>query len=380
MSKRFDLGYGDIKADQTTFPLWFYGIVISTDDPYDAGRIRVRIEGIDNDVSQETELNDPGYTDANKRGLPWCQPLLPKFINVVPKVGETVKVAVHDYRNKKIRREYVGPVIAQQRPPDFIDSPFFPSKWKVEVDFYNGSWSQEPESIDGDWKIYPDKEDIAISGRRNTDLILRNKQNYDEIILRAGKIDYKSIVGNQNNVENNVVGGSFPLNKKNPAYITVNHTLPQRIGQPNQNQQIFPNTLGGDAIKKLNLENDRTHINMVADKLNLISHEGSSKKGFVKKILKGDDILTQIKTENELLHPLVYGDVLWEFMVKMRAFVEGHIHKGSRREPDGDQTKNDLIKWFNDNMGDIKDKESPDGTKYKEIENCRFLSKGVKTN
>ena len=45
---------------------------------------------------------------------------MPKFINVIPKVGETVKIAVFDYRNKKIRREYIGPVIVQQRPPDLI--------------------------------------------------------------------------------------------------------------------------------------------------------------------------------------------------------------------------------------------------------------------
>lgn len=365
--KRFDLGYGNITADKRTFPLWFYGLVVSIEDPYDAGRIRVRIEGIDNDVIQANELNDP-----KNGGLPWCEPLMPKYINVVPKVGEVVKIAVFDYRNKKIRREYIGPVIAQQRPPDFIESPFFPSKWRVEVGSYNGAWSKEAESIDGDWKIYPDKEDIGISGRRNTDLILRNKTNYDEVILRAGKIDYQSILDNQSTQNaTNVLGGSFKLNKKNPAYITINHTLPQTYSTTGA---------GRETSKKLKLEKDRTHVNIVADKLNLISHEGSSRKGFVPAILKGDDILTQLKTENEKLHPLIYGDAIWEFMTKMRAYVEGHIHKGSRREPDGDQTKNDLIKWFNDNMGTLTEKESPDGTKYKEIENCRFLSKGVKTN
>lgn len=365
--KRYDLGWGNMTADKKTFPLWFYGIVISIDDPFDAGRIRVRIDGIDNDIPESVQLNDP-----RKGGLPWCQPLLPKFINVVPQVGETVKIAVFDYRNKKIRREYIGPVIAQQRPPDFMNSPFFPSKWRIEVENYNGAWSQEPESLDGDWKIYPNKDDIGISGRRNTDFILRNKKNYDEIILRAGKIDYKSIIDNQSSQnESNVVGGSFKLNKKNPAYITINHTLPQTYSVT---------AVGRETNKKLNLDKDRTHINLVADKLNLISHEGSSKKGFVTPIIKGEDILNQLKIENEKLHPIPYGDVIWEFMTKMRAYVEGHIHKGSRREPDGDQTKNDLIKWFNDNMGNIVEKESPDGTKYKEIENCRFLSKGVKTN
>jgi hypothetical protein len=42
-------------------------------------------------------------------------------------------------------------------------------------------------------------------------------------------------------------------------------------------------------------------------------------------------------------HPVVYGDILWEFMFLMKNYVEGHIHKGSRREPDGDRNKNDLI-------------------------------------
>lgn len=365
--KRYDLGWGSNTMDKRSFPLWYYGEVVSIDDPYDAGRIRVRIEGVDNDITQSNELLDP-----NKGGLPWCQPLMPKFINVVPKVGETVKIAVFDYRNKKIRREYIGPVVAQQRPPDFINSPFFPSKWRIEVDNYNGAWSQEPEALDGSWKIYPDKEDIAISGRRNTDVILRNKTNYDEVIIRAGKIDYQSIVNNQDTQnDTNVVGGSFKLNKKNPAYITINHTLPQTYADTNSERETK---------KKLNLDKDRTHINIVADNLNLISHEGSSKKGFVTPILKGEDVLTQIKVENEKLHPIPYGDVIWEFMNKMRAYVEGHIHKGSRLPADGDITKNDLIKWFNDNMGSIVEKESPDGTKYKEIENCGFLSKGVKTN
>ena len=365
--KRYDLGWGSSTSDSGTFPLWYYGLVISIDDPFDAGRIRVRIEGIDNDILPAVELNDP-----KEGGLPWCQPLMPKYINVVPKVGETVKITVFDYRNKKIRREYIGPVIAQQRPPDFINSPFFPSKWRVEVSNYNGAWSQEPESSDGDWKIYPNKDDIGISGRRNTDFILRNKTNYDEIILRAGKIDYRSILNNQDTQDNsNVIGGTFKLNKKNPAYITINHTLPQKYAESGAAR---------DANKKLNLDKDRTHVNIVADKLNLISHEGSSKKGFVKSILKGDDILTQIKTENEKLHPLPYGDVLWDFLNVLRPYVEGHIHKASRREPDGDESKNNLIKWFNDNMGNQTQKSNPDGTKYTTIENCKFLSKGVKTN
>ena len=84
--------------------------------------------------------------------------------------------------------------------------------------------------------------------------------------------------------------------------------------------------------------------------------------------------------ENNQLHPLVYGDILWDFLSVLRPYIEGHIHKGSRREPDGDLSKNNLIKWFNDNMGAQVSKPNPDGTSYVDIENCTFLSKGVKTN
>jgi len=365
--KRYDLGWGNVTADQKTFPLWHYGVVVQNDDPSIAGRIRVRIEGIDNDVSLKDQLNEP-----KKGGLPWCQPLMPKFFNVIPKVGEVVKIAMFDYRNKKIRREYVGPVIAQQRPPDFIDSQYFPTKWAVELDSYKGTWSQDSQSFDGDWKIYPNIDDIAISGRKNTDFILRDKKNYDEIILRAGKIDYQSIINNEaSQTKSNIVGGTFKLNRKNPAYITINHTLPQ----------TYASTASArETSKKLNLDKDRTHVNVVADKINLISHAGSQKKGFVRSILKGEDVLTQIKVENEKLHPLIYGDVFYEFMEKLKKYVEGHIHPYSNVPPDPSLATADLLKWFNSNMGKKVDKKSPDGTKYKDIENCGFLSKGVKTN
>ena len=83
--KRYDLNWGTVNPSQMvsdikTFPIWYYGQVVSNDDPFNADRIRVRIEGVDNDVSFTDELNNP-----ESGGLPWCQPLMPKFINVIPK-------------------------------------------------------------------------------------------------------------------------------------------------------------------------------------------------------------------------------------------------------------------------------------------------------
>jgi len=365
--RRYDLGFGDSKGKFSrtiTSPIWHYGIVTSIDDPYDAGRIRVRIygngiDGLDDDTPSLLENND-----FEKGGLPWCEPLLPKYINVVPQVGEMVKIVTFDYRNKKIRRQYIGPVVGQQTPTDLRYSNYNDAKLKVENSSYTSAWSLNAEALDGNWKIYPNKEDVSILGRVNTDLILRDFSYYKEVLLRAGKIDSKSL---SESIKGNL--SPYVLNKKNPSYLSINFT----------NASALQNSTNPE-IKKLNLQNDRSHVNVVADKINLISHLGSSRKGYVRSILKGEDVLTQIKVENEKLHPLPYGDVLWEFLNVLRPYIEGHIHKASRREPDGDITKNNLIKWFNDNMGNITDKTSPDGTKYKEIENCRFLSKGVKTN
>ena len=376
--KRLDLSWGSVTSDELTFPLWYYGIVVSNDDPFNAGRIKVRIDGVDKDITEADQLNNP-----MQGGLPWCQPLIPKYINIVPKVGELVKVAVFDYRNKAIRREYIGPVIAQQRPPDFIESPEFNAKWRIETNNYNGNWNEDPDSFIGDWKIYPDKDDISVIGRKNTDLILRGKINYDEVILRAGKIDYKDILSNAGNQgRSNILGGGFKLNKVNPAYITVNYTTPQTY-ETNTNNNVS-NAAFKDTVNQLNLEDDRSHINLVADKINLISHMGSSIKGQIlggeSGVLSGDNILGQIKTENEDLHPLVYGDVLWEFMNKMKAFVEGHIHPYHGLPPDPSLVTTDLIKWFNDNMGKVVDAKNPDNTTYKDFEGCTFLSRGIKTN
>lgn len=354
-----------------TSPIWAYGIVTSVDDPYNAGRIKVRVngpasDGLDNDISVFSQNLEP-----KEGGLPWCEPLLPKFINVVPKVGEMVKVVTFDYRNKKIRRQYIGPVIGQQTVLDLKNSNFNEANLKVESQAYTTNWSINAAAIDGSWKIYPDKKDIAILGRINTDLILRDEDYYNEIILRSGKIKPDTLNETVKDRKS-----PYALNTKNPAYITINFT--QAAAYQNSN---IPD------VAKLNLKNDTSHVNVVADKINLISHFGSVKKGKITKsngdnmvVIKGEDATTQIKIENDKLHPVPYGDILWEFLSVLRPYIEAHIHKGSRREPDGDITKNNLIKWFNDNMGNQVSKTNPDGTSYTDIENCNFLSKGVKTN
>lgn len=344
--------------------IWDYAEVVDINDPYDAGRIRVRIPVVDNvDTAPQNQL-----LPFEQGGLPWCEPLLPKYLNVVPEVGQLVKIIVFNTNDKKMRRQYVGPVIGQQTPQDLLNSTYDTAKIKVESSGYVGKWSSNPEASDGDWKIYPNKTDIAFLGKKNTDIILRNKGFFDEIQLRVGKINPNTL--------NSTLNSSFKnspvvLNTTNPGYITINFTEASGLQQEGiQNTYNF-----------LNLQKDRSHVNVVADHINFISHLGSNSKGNPPKILQGQNIQQQITVEKINLHPVVYGDVLWDFMRLMRNYVEGHIHKGSRREPDGDKNKNELIQWFNNNMGAASSKPAPDGNgSYVEIDNCTFLSKGVRTN
>ena len=77
-----------LKIDFTRDHIFYYGRVVSVNDPAMAGRIKVRIEPDDKDY--ETD-----------RDLPYCYPLLPKFFNVVPKEGEAVRVIMYTTNKNK---------------------------------------------------------------------------------------------------------------------------------------------------------------------------------------------------------------------------------------------------------------------------------------
>ena len=136
-----------------------------------------------------------------------------------------------------------------------------------------------------------------------------------------------------------------------------------------------------DAYKNLNLQNDRSHVNIVADHINFISHLGSNasknKTEIVNPILQGGNISEQISIENTKLHPVIYGDVLWEFLVLLRAYITSHVHKGpGKTKPDSNFVYENIVKWFDDNMGG----STPNQRSINDFGSCTFLSKGVRTN
>ena len=74
----------------------YHARVIGNEDPKNSKRVKARIEGIDDGVS-----------DTN---LPWCVSLMPNFFFYLPQPDEHVIVMLTNPWNKNFTRFYMGPV------------------------------------------------------------------------------------------------------------------------------------------------------------------------------------------------------------------------------------------------------------------------------
>jgi len=162
----------------------YYGEVVSIEDPTDGGRIKVKVPDLDN----KTQNSD----------LPWCYPLVPKFLHVYPQVGEMVRVFIEDVRYPEKSRFWIGSIISQPQKIGFDSIYTALSTTNMALTLPEKAPSTIP-TADG---VYPLKTDIAIIGKVNTDIILR----INEVHIRAGKHEN---------------GDVLKLNTKNPATITM---------------------------------------------------------------------------------------------------------------------------------------------------------------
>jgi len=254
--------------------VFHFAIVESTNDPFEGGRIKARIKGVDD-----------SKTTGN---LPFSFPMLQKFFHVVPRIGETVMVFTPDPKNTNVDRVYVGPIISQPQRL-YNDPELYTSRSLLDSGYKDPSPS--PSSIPENKGVYPNKKEVAFQGRKNTDIIFKD----NEVRIRAGKF----ITTNN---------GEIPkFNKINPAYIQLKHEA---------------------VIKKENGKSDElgSVTNIVASKINLLTH----KDGAPRFTLDDQDDLIK---EGELLkiledsHQLVFGDKLVQYLKLQRAAFSNHVHR-----------------------------------------------------
>jgi hypothetical protein len=266
-----------VGSDEVNSRTIFYGEVISIDDPIDGGRIKVKLPDLDN----KKNLDD----------LPWCYPIIPKFIHQYPKVGEVVRILIEDIKYPEKGRFWTGSVISQAHKMEYDALISALSTTNMGLLPPDKAISKYPDAKG----VFPNKEDIAIIGRFNTDVVLKNNQ----VVIRAGKHESNDI---------------FKLNKINPAIIDI-------VFEPNKDSNKYES-------KQV----------LLADKIALISHDGNPK-------FKSNSLTTEDRDKifNEG-HPMARADVLVEALNIIRKALLGHVHGYSNLAADKNSIISDLEK------------------------------------
>lgn len=247
--------------------------VLSVNDDKAGLRIKVRLEPEDNNCKYIEDL-------------PYCFPLLPKLIHVNPKVGECVMVILTNPSAPKGNRLFVGPVISQEYALNY--DPFrYQSRALLSGNNFATPLADPKMNPENEGSLL-DREDIALRGRQNTDVVLKD----NEVRIRCG---FKQTpVGNPSD--------TLLFNREDLAYVQMKY-------------------------KQMKDENDKdicSVINVVADRINLLSHD--SRTNFTlndKKSLITDE--EQLKIEQNA-HPMVYGDELINFLKQLIEVIKTHVH------------------------------------------------------
>ncbi len=249
--------YGSGKNTKTLY----YARVIDINDPLDSQRIRVRIKGLDDRISDEK--------------LPWCDSFLPLMNFILPKRDELVKIILFNSTEPNMRRQWIGPVISQFQSLKF-DGYLTALK---NTDLSQQTPDKGVSNIPDAKGVYPEKDDIALLGRDNTDVLLKSNL----VLIRAGKF-----------VKNNNV----TLNNTNPSYIHL----------------------------RMSSDGKKSTAAMVADKIYLIAHEGAT----TYPAILTDKILEDIEKNAD---PAVLGNPLYEVLKLMIIHDLTHVHTSAEMPP-----------------------------------------------
>lgn len=275
-----DYNRGSNKRLETT--IYYYGKVVSNYDEVGGNRIRVRINGVD-DALKDSDLA-------------YAFPMLQKFFHIVPKVGETVMIFIPDVKNPFIDRLYLGPLISQPQNL-YRDSSLFSANSTLASGIKQPK--PAPDTIPENKGVYPNLLDVAIQGRDNSDIVLKEK----EILVRAGQFD------------SSVTKGEIPkFNKINPSYIQIKHDVTLTKSDDKKNSEI-----GGV-------------VNIVSNKINLLTHKNGSPRFELNNQESNISDSEMIRIIEEA-HPMVYGDNLKDLLKLLINVIVNHVHSYPGMKP-----------------------------------------------
>lgn len=255
--------------------------VVSIDDTYNSGRIKVRLYPEDNGQPLDE--------------IPYAYPILPKMFNVLPKVGEAVMIFLTEAGNGYSNRYYAGPIISQLPTLEYSGY-----HTRAFTHYKDSVMSPLPDQdlINTATGAFANKEDVSIYGRKGTDIILKE----NDIRIRAGaRID-----------GDNRIGKAF--NNLNSAYLKLKYSE-------------FPTVVSNfDASsgKKVTAKSWQSSATLVADEINLLSTNSDTHF----KLTDEKDLVSDDEMKNIILnaHALPYGDILVEFLKRFLWEFKNHTH------------------------------------------------------
>lgn len=280
-------------------------------------RIKIRMDGDGNKPTSE---------------LPWAFPLNPKVIQSVPKVGEGVIVFLENPQNLYSQRYYIGPIISQ---PQFFEFCNYGATGRGEamslMEVGSKSITTQPltgidRKKDLTYGSFPNINDIALIGRGQEDIVLKYRTNQynkeSEIDLRTG------IRLEPSDTSIKYIRGNVVFNDIDPAFIQVKHSTNGLSG--------LKHGTGDDIPTKYESQDKRSGkgiVNVVADKINLISHKDNN--GFGNKIADKEDLVKKDEIDEimSMLHRAVYGDELIIILKKIVNVLATHIHPYNQLPP-----------------------------------------------
>jgi hypothetical protein len=347
------------------------GEVVDIEDPSNEGRIKVRVPFYDN--ANETSLSKKEQTKLNKKTEPyfkvsgsdnktvitnsntlqkldeskqktdlsggvdpnagteivWAIPLLPKHLQIMPKVGEKVKLMFFDMGSPQLNRVWVGPLVSQKDKLSYQENVTAGNILNTSIlnKLLKNVSGNNKNLRTGDKKIgkfrggFPDKEDIALMGRNNADIILPTRSTKNdklnrggEVLIRAGKFDFNNV-------------GKLSLNTTNPGYLRI---------------KVIESQNSFNAIDT----RPKTMSMLFSDYISLVSYNnnvvGKPYRTEVNPIIGNDADMLQ--THNSL-SPLIRGDVLVEFLELLRDYVKNHNHP-YHKLPSTNANSKDKIEQF----------------------------------
>ena len=263
----------------------------------------------------------------------YAYPLLPRTIQSIPKIGEGVLVITSHLGDKDSQRYYIGPLLSQ------------PQFWEYEK-YYGGRGtanaltdSKQTEPVESIDKIpeakgaFPGPNDVAIIGRGGSDIIIKDPKpsvatdssdfvGTEQIALRCGV----RLANTQNPNINEQ--GKIIFNNMNPTYIQMLYAH----GLFNSgDERIYPTTMGNETLATPSTYNSGA-INIVADKINLMSHNDFPDNV---NLAAQPELITEknLQTAINKLHNMVYGDVLIKYLELLRRAIVVHTHPFPMKPP-----------------------------------------------